>query len=354
MTSTFSIAPVETHPPQTTLGGKPRTRWILGPLADFWLLHAGAGILVVPIALLGRFAVDNLYTILMTVYSLSLGFPHVVATHVRINLDEDCRSRFGWLCLKAPLVIIAAVALIIFACKSLPHLVFAWFALQTWHANRQNYGIMRRYIRMAGSDPDRLVNKVAKAVIELVPWAPVLSACLWQDTRYQGYPIAFPALQWLEPLAVPAWCLAVFLSVLYFCLEIREASAKRIVAGRLLCCVSGATVNFLAWVVADDLSWGYLVTSLWHSLQYIAYVQAFRLQPPTGAAPAKLSPLKHLGLLFSIGVALSLLFRSISYFVPGLFAVLHLSMNFHHYLSDTLIWRNRPVKGSHSGQKVSS
>ncbi len=317
--------------------------WIFNPVVDFWAIHGGAGMLVLPLALFGLFALDSWYTMLMSVYSLSIGFPHVVATHVRLNMDDDCRLRFKWLSWQAPLAIMALVAVVVYVFKLLPYLVFVWFALQTWHANRQNYGIMRRYMRMANSDPSRLVNKTAGALIELFPWAAVLSACMWQDTRYQGYPIVFPALQWLEPLCVPVWSASLLLAVTYVLCELREGCSRRAVPGRILCCVSGCVINVLAWIVADDLSWGYLVVSLWHSLQYVAYVQAFRSRPPAGSTPqVKLSPLKHLGLLILIGAVLSALFHGISYFVPALFAVVHLSMNFHHYLSDTLIWR-RPV-----------
>lgn len=333
-----------TQPPQhaSVASTSKRTLWIFGPGVDFWSLHAGAGLLVLPVALIGRLAFDELYTILMTVYSLALGFPHVVATHLRLNLDEDCRSRFAWLSWKAPLVIAGIVAILVVALKWLPYVVFAWFALQTWHANRQNYGIMRRYIRMAQSEPSALVNKTAGALIELFPWAPVLYACMWQDTNYQGYTIAFPALQWLVPLSAPLWTAAMVLLGVYLACEIREIRAKRFVPGRFLCCVAGSTVSILAWMVSDDLSWGYLVTSLWHSLQYVVYVQAFRSRPPEGASTAKLPLLKYIGLLFGIGVILSILFRGMSYYVPAIFAVIHLSMNFHHYLSDTLIWRRQP------------
>jgi hypothetical protein len=331
------------HPPTANAAGRTTAgHWIYSAGMDFWAIHGGCGLIVLPVVALSTRDFDFFPAAIM-LYALTLGLPHLAATHVRLSLDGDCRSRFAWLRTFAPLAIIGAVAVVLYVLNMMPYLVLAWFGLQTWHANRQNFGIMRRYMRMAGSAPESAVNRCAEALVELFPWATVLYAALYQETRYLGYPITFPPLDWLRPIALPFWAFNVCLLVAYVVLEIRQKTIGKFVPGRLLCCISGCVVNYLAWVYVDDISWGYLVVSVWHALQYITYVHGFRSQPPAGADTVRLSLVKHLAIIFAGGVAMFLGLNVLRTMIP-VFAVFHLSLNFHHYLSDALIWRRSPAR----------
>ncbi len=334
-----SLAPAEdTETKQLTAG-----RWIYGPVRDFLFIHGAAGLVALPVAIIA-FSAPQLWLPLFLAYSFMLGLPHVSATHVRLHLDEDCRRRFTWLSWIAPLLIAAPICFVVFACQQLPTLIFAYFIAQTWHANRQNFGIMRRYMRMSGSDPRLFINRIAEAGVEILPWAAVSTCLCWPARHYLGYPIKLPPLEWLLPICVSLWVISACIVLLYAVLECYEWSQRRAVPGRVLCFWSGALVNILAWVCAREVSWGYLIVSTWHALQYISYVHAFRSSPPPGARATKLSLLPHLSLLVLVGFCINLFFRGLDNWIPSVVVIVHLSMNFHHYLSDAMIWRAPKLK----------
>ena len=313
-------------------------RWIYGPARDFWLIHGGIGLVSLPIVAASFLFPASLSTIIVA-YTLLLGFPHFCATHVRLHLDQDCRERHRWLVVAAPLAVATLVAVAIFSWNLLPVLVLGWYLLQTWHANRQNFGIMRRYIRMSGTSPNNPVNRLAEAGIEILPWAAVTTALMVPNKTYQGYPIFVPPSEVLTPLLIGLWGLAVFVTTAYIAFEAYEFYKKRSVPGRILCFLSGALINITAWVLVSDIIWGYLVVSVWHALQYVSYVHAFRSSPPPGANVLKLSLKPHLGLLFVAGLTLHFLLKGMNAWIPTAMVVIHLSMNFHHYLADAFIWK---------------
>ncbi len=336
---TSPVAPAE----ETTAKQSAGASWIYGPVRDFLFIHGAAGLVALPVAVIA-FAAPQMWMPLFFGYSILLGLPHVSATHVRLQLDEDCRQRFAWLYWLAPILIAGILCLIVFPCQQLPNLIFAYFLAQTWHANRQNFGIMRRYMRMYGSDPRLPVNRVAEAGVEIIPWAAVSTCLCWPASQYLGYPIKVPTLEWLLPVCVGLWAVSACIVLLYVVLEICECSQRRFVPGRILCFWTGAFVNIMAWVYTREVSWGYLVVSTWHALQYISYVHAFRSAPPPGARVKTMSLLPHLSLLLLVGYFIHLLFKGLDVWIPAVVVIVHLSINFHHYLSDALIWRAPKLK----------
>jgi hypothetical protein len=323
---------------QVQAGSTPPRRWIYGPVRDCLLIHGGAGLIALPIAV-ASFAAPQALPGFLFAYTLLLGLPHVTATHVRLHLDEDCHQRHRWLAIVAPLAVAALVATIVYSLKMLPVLVLAWFLLQNWHAGRQNFGIMRRYIRMAGSEPTKPVNRLAEAGIEILPWAAVATTLLIPNKTYFGYPIAMLPGDYLFPVWIALWAVTAVIVVAYIALECEEYFRGRTVPGRILCFVSGAVVNITAWVIVGDIVWGYLVVSAWHALQYISYVHSFRATPPPGAKVLKMSWKPHVGLLFAGGIAFFLVGLGLQWWLPPAIVIFHLAMNFHHYLADGFIWR---------------
>jgi len=122
------------------------------------------------------------------------------------------------------------------------------------------------------------------------------------------------------------------------------------VPGRFFAVLSGTTVNLMAWILVSDISWSYIVVSIWHALQYLAYVHAFRQSPPPGMEPVKLGALHHAGIIFAGGLVIYLLIKELFLLVPVAAVAAHIGMNFHHYLADTLIWRKPSPDGLPTGE----
>jgi len=320
-------------------GSKSGRDWIYNGPTDFALIHGFAGLITVPLVVAAYNASDSWNPVLLA-YGLSLGMPHLMATHVRLNLDPDCRQRLGWLAHRALLGIIAAflLAVVVFP-AALPYLVFGWFAAQTCHANAQNFGVMRRYVRMAGIYKDGLVDKTAEFIIQVAPWTFVTTCLLSPATRYLGYDIVLPSGDMVFPLCVGLWAVTVPAILLYAALEVRAMFRDETVPGRVLCVVSGLLVNGFAWLFVREVHWGYLIVSTWHALQYIAYVHSFRMSPPPGVEPMRLDALRHIAILLAAGALVMGVMIQAREWIPVLGIAMHLGLNFHHYLSDMLIWR---------------
>ncbi len=192
---------------------------------------------------------------------------------------------------------------------------------------------------MFGSDPSKAVNRLAALVVELLPWACVVTALMNPCKVYFGYPLYLPPVEILVPTLIFLWAASITVIALYLGFEAYEFFHKRTVPGRVLCVLSGALINVAAWVVVDDMAWGYLVVSSWHALQYMTYVHSFRSAPPPGARVLKLSFKPHFGLLFAGGLMVYLLGKGLEWWLPATLVVFHLGMNLHHYLADAFIWR---------------
>ena len=319
-------------------------KWIYGAWTDILLLHGFFGLITIPLAIAAFIASDSWTPILVT-YGFCLGMPHLVATHVRLNLDSDCKTRFRWLAHGAPVLIILSLFSILLTNEYLlPYIVMGWFVAQTFHANAQNYGIMRRYVRMSGHREVKAVDKAAEALIQIIPWTFVTTCMLQPATSFLGYKIILPPGELMIPICIALWTVTLPIFLCYFVLEARALIKKDYVPGRILCVISGLFVNTLAWLVVREVHWGYLIVSTWHSLQYIAYVHAFRRKPPPGLNPVKLTAVKHISLLLVIGAAVTSFLWQLQAFLPLVVVAIHIGMNFHHYLSDMLIWRRPPVK----------
>jgi hypothetical protein len=227
--------------------------------------------------------------------------------------------------------------------KALPYLVFFWFAAQTFHANAQNFGIMRRYVRMAGIYRDGLVERAAEFVIQVSPWTFVFTCLLNPASSYLGYDIILPSGSIVLPVCLLLWAVTIPAILLYALLEVKALVRDQFVPGRLLAVASGLVVNALAWLLVREIHWGYLIVSTWHALQYIAYVHAFRLNPPPEVDPCRLSAIRHISILLLAGGIMTAVLASAREFLPVLGIAIHLGMNFHHYTSDMLIWRKPAV-----------
>jgi hypothetical protein len=335
----MSIATAEVQQTKTLHSAPSAKYWIINPVADFCLLHAGAGLVLLPIAVIAYNA-GSWWPGLLVANALLLGLPHITSTYIRLA-DADCARSRRALGFFAPLGILCAMSAAILGWGALPYLVLLWLGLQTWHNTRQNFGIYRRYMRMAASPVDAPVNLAAAWVIQALPWVTVASAFLVSHKTYVGQPIYSPDPTLVAAALIPAVCLGLLLLVGYVILEFRELLRGRFVPGRFLCCLSGTAVNVLAWVVVGEISWAYLIAASWHELQYVSYTDSFRQSPPPQAAIRRMSRVKYLGSLLCGSL---LLYGFLSCFLacPLVLIVINLSINFHHYLCDTFIWRSAP------------
>jgi hypothetical protein len=323
--------------------------WLRSPGFDLaWLvgLPALGAVLLLSI-------VPGLGALVWIPYVLLSGQPHLMSTYSRLFLEPAQWRRWWRPTVLLPGIILAAVLAVMawggeLVLAALYTFVFSW---GFWHYARQSYGVARQYQRRLGADDwDRRLLTLAVHV-------PAVAAIIWFMTSLRGDLLGLPVLT----IPLPAECGAVLLGVAALAVLpslVRAASSKGAGgAGRLDLLVAGVsgTVFYTALVFTPDARAAYLGVSMWHSLQYQAFVfhaQGRTLRQSSGTAGASrilacllAAPHRYFLVLvvaaFCVFAALPFgteLFGVSEAMAVRIAAVVWLVVNIHHYLLDSWIW----------------
>jgi hypothetical protein len=283
-----------------------------------------------------------------------LGYHHVVSTFTRLSFDKQSLDEHRFLVFVLPWLVLAATVAIgltlgMWALATI-YLYWQWF-----HYTRQSYGLVRIYSRKAG-DINSFDAKVRNWVVYLVP--------LWG--------IAFRSYQNPDRfLGSEVFCIPTTLSVVYVL-----ATAALIAAGvwavRLTWSAVRGQLHFalelymlthlaiFAWsyLVIPNVDHGWLVVNVWHNAQYLLIVWMFnnnRFKSGVNDSHPFLSTLcqNHafnivcyllvcLGVTFGVYGSLNGMLRLPPLAgIPVAAMVVYQTINFHHYIVDSLIWKVR-------------
>lgn len=281
-----------------------------------------------------------------------LGYHHVIATFARVGFERDGFKRYRALFTWVPaLVVVAVVALALgVGAWTLPTIYLYW---QWWHYTRQSYGIAQLY-RLKTGDPGRSLREMM-AVIYLLPLTGILY-------RSHQAPQEFLRVE-LKVIPVPPELVACFAVITVATLGIyavRQLGALR--AGRFSLAYNAFLASHLAVFgiayFCFTIDHGWLVVNVWHNTQYLLMVWLFNNKQfkdqyvPERALASKLSQRKNVLLFFGATLVIS----TIAYLVLGvtvgllttsalpLALMAYQSINFHHYIVDSFIWKSRRPK----------
>ena len=280
-----------------------------------------------------------------------LGYHHVIATYTRLCFDKESFRTHRFLIVWLPLLVFAAVALLgfgvgLWALSSL-YLYWQWF-----HYTRQSWGVSQVYRRKAGGLVDD-GEWASKAVFYAVPIWGILSRSYQDPGVFLGFE--------LRVLPVPE--LAVDVAEIVAMLALAWWLATRALAwwrGRLavahsLFMVSHFLVFGVAYILIEDITFGWLVINIWHNAQYVVFVWMFNTNRfragPDPAAPflSRISQAEKTWLYFGVCIGISTvvyvtLQNTVALLVPAV--IVYQAINFHHYIVDAVIWkvRRRPLQ----------
>ena len=321
---------------------------------DFTLIAATAAW-----ALLAGVAVVNNPALFLPILVLDvwlLGYQHVVATYTRLVFDSDSFARYRFLASGLPVLVAVATFGAAWAVGSWivasTYLYWQWF-----HYTRQSYGISRMYLRKIGSVPTGH-DPILFGVTYLLP--------LWGILRRSAqHPPTFLSLE-LVTVPVPAPLLFVAAGAALGCLALwipREIAAVWRDSRRApyACYMASHIAIFTTgYLLIDDINKGWLVLNIWHNVQYLLIVwmhnaNRFKAgvdprhrflstisQPQNVAMYVGVSLVASTLLYVSIQMGLELVTSS----VLSLSFAVYMTINFHHYIVDAIIWRRRRVAPS--------
>ncbi len=315
--------------------------WLRGPTFDITLI---LGVLLVALAMGGLALLSPaLFVGVLLVDLWLLAYPHVASTFTRIAFTRaDVRRRWFLLFALPPLVLAGTAGVAgLGGVVALSSLYFFW---QSWHYTRQSYGIARAYHRARGASERDWLSEL---VVYALPLLGVLHRAHQAPGEFYGMPLWCPPVP--GALVAVAFVVAL-LSLLAWALRLARSREHRSVGALFI--ASHVVITIVSYLLVEDITHGWLFINIWHNAQYLLFVWASNARrfaddaPPRGLIARVSQPdrrlsyaLLCLGMGAAFYLALDQALSLITWPMLPVLLVVHLAVNFHHYLVDAVIWR---------------
>lgn len=334
--------------------------WLRGPGFDLSFIF---GIALLAGAMAGVTVIwPLLFVTMLTAHSWLFGYEHLWATYSKLLVHTGDRMRHRSLILYVPPIVLMGLAAVAYK-FGLTGIYLVYFIGQFHHTVRQSWGLAQRYRSQAGGmhwDNTRL----SELTLWSVPIWGLLNRCQQRPDEFlfQNF--------WLPPvpgaIVDAAAALSIALWVMWIYTRIKAYRAGRLALGHTLYMLSHLAVFFCGYILIDEICSGWLLVNVWHNVQYIVYVWLHNqsrftrgvdrdarwlswLSQPGVARVALYAavtialalPLYYL--LPQLGLALDSVIKNTA--VP-IAVILGLTLTFHHYIVDAVIWRRPKVNAS--------
>ncbi|MFI4875614.1 MAG: hypothetical protein ACIALR_09765 [Blastopirellula sp. JB062] len=286
-----------------------------------------------------------------------LGYHHVIATFTRLAFDKESAREHKKLLTVLPWIVLATTAVVgltlgMWALATV-YLYWQWF-----HYTRQSYGITRFYSRKAGGESP-LDQRLTTWTLYLVPLWGILYRSYQASPRFLGSEVMYlPTPYWL---VVAVGAVALVVTTVW---AVRQAviwREGRTTLAPIFYMLTHLTIFAVGYVLVQDIDHGWLVLNVWHNAQYILIVWMFnanRFKKGVEQQNLLLSAISQthpfnvfcyfvvcLGLTSLVyGVIYMLTNLSVIAAIPLVAMVIYQTINFHHYVVDSLIWKARKRK----------
>jgi hypothetical protein len=315
-------------------------------LSAFFALAAGAAVTRDP----------RLFVPILVLDVWLLGYQHVVATYTRLMFDTESFSRHRFLALGLPVLV--AVATFGAAFWIGPWVVASTYLYWQWfHYTRQSYGIGRMYLRKV--DPGASKNDpITFGVVYMLPLWGILQRSAEQPAKFLNLdlvtlPVPWALVKVAAILAITSIAIWIPRELLALRRDVRRLPYIGYMASHLLIFSTG-------YLLIADINVGWLVLNIWHNFQYLFIVWMFNANRFKGGIDARHRFISTISQPQSVMlyVATSLILATLLYGairqgvayaasdVLGASFAVYMTINFHHYLVDAIIWRRKHVSGA--------
>lgn len=280
-----------------------------------------------------------------------LGYHHVVSTYTRLCFDRESLREHWFLMFGLLPLVVLAVFLVgrwlgFWAIASI-YLYWQWF-----HYTRQSWGIQQAYRAKAKGqvrEPDWLI----KAMFYLLPLTGILYRSWQAPPTFLGMELRVVPVPLFLVVLVGA---AALVSVLWFSwLRLQAFRRGEGPLAHTWYMVSHCMIFSAGYLLIEDITVGWLVINIWHNAQYMLFVWHFNTNKFRDGVSVKAHLLSYLsqpknwwlyfGLCLAITTALYGSLKYASSFVATVAVptgiVVFQSLNFHHYIVDSRIWKLR-------------
>jgi len=322
--------------------------WLSGVRFDL-LFVAGTAAIGLTAGLMSHLA-PSLFGAILVADLWLLGYHHVIATFTRLTFDTESFQRYRWLVTWLPVAVVALVLAMTLGVGAwtLPTLYLYW---QWWHYTRQSYGVAQMYRLKTPQARDS--GWEMKAALYLLPLTGILYRSYQAPEKFLGMelrvlPVPLFAVEAAGAAAAIALCWWV----------VKQYRAWR--EGELplaynLYMASHVAVFGIGYLAIPNINYGWLTINIWHNSQYMLVVWMFNRNRfkagvsqehrwlSTLAQPANLA--KYFGVTLGLTLVAYLGLNSVILALPAtalpLTLIAYQTINFHHYIVDSVIWKVR-------------
>lgn len=286
-----------------------------------------------------------------------LGYHHVISTFPKLAGTAQDRKENHFLIYYLPFIVVFAVAALVLTLGiwSVATIYFFW---QWYHYTRQSHGVSSFYRRKAKT-PIKESPQLAQLTLWAIPVWGLLNRCSQGWDEFLFIPLWTPDV----PSFVVMAAAIISLGLLAYWAFTRFMAWRNgtLPLGQTLYMMSHFTAFYVGYVLIEDINTGWLVANIWHNAQYILFVWLYntnRFSSPENQDNtficwiSQVNPVRVI-VYFSVGILVtSIIYNSVMLgagLVAGgdakLLMVLYIisfqSLNFHHYIVDSLIWKAR-------------
>jgi len=324
--------------------------WFRGPWFDNSFI-GGVAIIALVSGLLVVIK-PELFIVILIADLWLLGYHHVIATFTRLAFNKANLREYRFFVFVLPIIVFATTFTLAWSVGiwviATIYLYWQWF-----HYTRQSWGISQAYRGKSGG----LVKDnplFAKLCFYLVPAWGILHRS-WQA------PEEFLFIE-LRVIPVPG-LLVDFVGVLAV-ISLLAWGYTRIQAWRdghlpiahTYFMISHFVIFYVGYGLIEDITHGWLVINVWHNAQYVLFVWLYNVNRYKGGVDDKarflstISQSKNIVTYFLVCLAIStFVYGSLSFMISrdtllvGLPVIIlfYQTVNFHHYIVDSVIWKVR-------------
>jgi hypothetical protein len=280
-----------------------------------------------------------------------LGYQHVVATYTRLVFDSESFAKYRFLAVGLPVLV--AIGTFGAAFSIGPWVVASTYLYWQWfHYTRQSYGIGRMYLRKLGPMPSQY-DPITFGVVYLLPLWGILHRSAQRPEKFLNLDLITVPVPWMAVQIVAAAALVSI--VLWIPREI--VSLRRDVRRAPYACyiVSHMAIFTTGYLLIDDINVGWLVLNVWHNLQYLFIVWMYNTNRfkngvderhrfiSTISQPQNVVRYIVTSVLIATVLYLAIQ-QGVQYATSSVMSVsfaVYMTINFHHYIVDAIIWRRR-------------
>jgi hypothetical protein len=302
---------------------------------------------------------NNLFLPVLAADLWILGYHHVIATYTRLAFDRQSFSEHkGLIIYLLPAVALAVIALTTFGGAWVISTVYLYW--QWWHYTRQSEGISKAYARKS-VDKELGNPLILRAAFYAVPLTGILALSARSPAQFLYFPLR--TLPVAEIIVSAAMLTTVALLIMWGLEQYKAYRRGKLAVPYVVYVISHFTIYYFAYIYFEEINYGWLTVNIWHNAQYILFVWLFnnrRFDGKTSESQKFLSTISQTG-RFWLYIATCLTISTLIYFLitsylsdaistaftltatmTGL--IIYQTINFHHYIVDSLIWKLRKPK----------